>query len=158
MRIDTSRLMTSYRARLTEIDIRRLIKADDEDERAAAAHKLCRSMERLPLDDEGRAAAEKILRLLAEDAAELVRRALAVTLKASDLIPRDVARRLAADVDSIALPIIGCSPAFHDEDLIEIVQAGSAARQTAVALRPRVSRDVADAVGGHRRDDGADEA
>lgn len=138
--------MTAYRARLTEIDIRRLIKADDEDERAAAAHKLCRSMERLPLDDEGRAAAEKILRLLAEDAAELVRRALAVTLKASDLIPRDVARRLAADVDSIALPIIGCSPAFHDDDLIEIVRAGSAARQTAVAMRPRVSRDVADAV------------
>lgn len=141
--------MTAYRTRLTEIDIRRLIKADDEDERAAAAHKLCRSMERLPLDQEGRAAAEKILRLLAEDAAELVRRALAVTLKASDLIPRDVARRLAADMDSIALPIIGCSPAFHDEDLIEIVRAGSAARQAAVALRPQVSRDVADAVAEH---------
>lgn len=138
--------MTAYRARLTDADVRRLIKATDEDERAAAAHKLCRSMDRPDLTEQDRAAAQKILRVMAEDAAELVRRAMAVTLKSSDLIPHDVARRLAADVDSIALPIIGSSPVFNDEDLIEIVRAGSAVRQTAVAARPRVSRDVAEAV------------
>lgn len=136
--------MTAFRARLTELDIRRLVKAADENERAAAAHKLCRAMDRTDLDAEDRAAAEKILRVLADDAAELVRRAMAVTLKASDLIPRDVARRLAADVDSIALPIIEFCPAFSDEDLIEIVRAGAAIRQIAVAGRPRVSRDVAE--------------
>lgn len=134
--------MTAYRARLTEFDIRRLIKSTDEDERAAATHKLCRNMERVELTPEDREAAEKILRVLAHDAAELVRRAMAVTLKSSDLIPRDVARRLAADVDSVALPIIGFSPAFSDEDLIEIVKAGSTTRQVAIAARPRVSRDV----------------
>ncbi|HRO33680.1 MAG TPA: DUF2336 domain-containing protein [Brevundimonas sp.] len=138
--------MTAYRARLTDADIHRLIKATDDDDRAAAAHKLCRNMDRAELTEADRAAAQKILRVLAEDAAELVRRAMAVTLKASDLIPRDVARRLAADVDSVALPIIGACPAFTDEDLIEIVRAGSAVRQTAVAARPRVSRDVADTV------------
>ena len=134
--------MTAYRARLTEFDIRRLIKSTDEDERAAATHKLCRNMERAELTPEDREAAEKILRVLAHDAAELVRRAMAVTLKSSDLLPRDVARRLAADVDSVALPIIGFSPAFSDEDLIEIVKAGSTSRQVAIAARPRVSRDV----------------
>jgi len=138
--------MTAYRARLTEIDIRRLIKATDEDERAAAAHKLCRSMEKAELHDDDRAAAQKILRMLAQDAAELVRRAMAVTLKSSDLIPRDVARKLAADVDSVALPMINFSPAFSDEDLIEIVQAGSPLRQVAVAGRPGVGRDVATAL------------
>ncbi|HYD27200.1 DUF2336 domain-containing protein [Brevundimonas sp.] len=138
--------MTAYRARLTETDIRRLIKATDEDERAAAAHKLCRNMEKAELTGEEREAAQKILRMLAHDAAELVRRAMAVTLKTSDLIPRDVARRLAADVDSVALPLINFSPAFTDEDLIEIVQAGSALRQVAVAGRPTVGRDVATAV------------
>jgi uncharacterized protein (DUF2336 family) len=138
--------MTAYRARLTEIDIRRLVKASDEDERAAAAHKLCRSIEKADLDEEDRAAAQKILRLLANDAAELVRRAMAVTLKSSDLIPHDVARRLAADVDSVALPMIAFSPVFTDADLIEIVQAGSVVRQTAVAARPSVGRDVAAAV------------
>ncbi len=135
--------MTAHRARLTETDIRRLVKAVDDDDRAEAAHKLCRSMERAQLDGDERAAAEKIIRLLAQDAAELVRRAMAVTLKTSDLIPNDVARRLAADVDSIALPIIAASPAFSDDDLIEIVRAGSAVRQAAVAGRSRVSRDVA---------------
>ena len=134
--------MTAFRARLTEFDIRRLVKSTDEDERAAAAHKLCRNMDRVELTPEDREAAEKILRVLAHDAAELVRRALAVTLKSSDLIPRDVARRLAADVDSVALPIIGFCPAFSDEDLIEIVKAGSSARQVAVAARPTVGRDV----------------
>lgn len=138
--------MTAYRARLTEIDIRRLIKASDEDERAAAAHKLCRSMEKAELTGEDREAAQKILRMLAHDAAELVRRAMAVTLKASDLIPRDVARRLAADVDSVALPLINFSPAFTDEDLIEIVRGGAPLRQVAVAGRPAVGRDVATAV------------
>ncbi|RZJ03341.1 MAG: DUF2336 domain-containing protein [Brevundimonas sp.] len=138
--------MTAYRARLTEIDIHRLIKATDEDERAAAAHKLCRSMDRAQLGDDDRAAAQKILRMLSQDAAELVRRAMAVTLKSSDLIPRDVARRMAADVDSVALPMINFSPVFSDEDLIEIVRAGSAVRQVAVASRPTVGRDVAEAV------------
>ena len=138
--------MTAYRARLTDLDIRRLIKAADEDERAAAAHKLCRSMDAVELTGEDREAAQKILRLLAQDAAEMVRRAMVVTLKASDLIPRDVARRLAADVDSVALPLINFSPVFTDEDLIEIVRGGSAVRQVAVAGRPRVGRDVADAV------------
>ncbi|WP_269219377.1 DUF2336 domain-containing protein [Brevundimonas vesicularis] len=135
--------MTAFRARLTEVDIRRLIKATDDDERAEAAHKLCRNMERTELNEDDRAAAQKILRLLANDAAELVRRAMAVTLKASDLIPNDVARKLAGDLDSIALPIIASSPAFSDEDLIEIVRAGSVVRQVAVAGRARVSRDVA---------------
>ena len=138
--------MTAYRARLTETDIRRLIKATDDDERAAAAHKLCRSMERAELSGEERDAARKILRMLANDAAELVRRAMAVTLKSSDLIPRDVARLMAADVDSVALPLISFSPAFTDEDLVEIVQAGSPLRQTAVAGRPSVARDVATAL------------
>ena len=146
--------MTAFRARLTDMDIRRLIKATDEDERAAAAHKLCRSIDRAELTDEDREAAQKILRVLANDAAELVRRAMAVTLKASDLIPNDVARRLAADVDSIALPIIGASPAFSDEDLIEIVRGGAALRQVAVAGRPRVSRDVAQALA----DEGCEQA
>jgi uncharacterized protein (DUF2336 family) len=136
--------MPISRARLTDADVRRLVKSIDDDERAAAAHKLCRSIDTAPLGDADREAAQKILRLIAEDAAELVRRALAVTLKGSDLIPRDVARRLATDVDSIALPIIGCSPVFTDDDLIEIVRAGSPARQGAVAARPRVSRDVCD--------------
>src|SRR5262249_40058930 len=114
-------LMT-LRPSLTETDIRRLVKGQDADERAAAAHKLCRTVEAKALTPEDRAAAEGILRVLASDAAELVRRALSVTLKTSDLLPRDVALRLARDVESVALPVISGSPVFNDEDLVEIVR------------------------------------
>ncbi len=138
--------MTPARARLTEVDIRRLVKGDSPDERAAAAHKLCRTMEKAALSDEDRQAAQDIIRVLAHDAAELVRRALAVTLKASPLLPRDAALRLARDVESVALPVINWSPAFTDQDLAEIVRAGSEARQVAVASRERLSPVVTAAI------------
>lgn len=138
--------MTSSRVTLTEHDLKRLLCSDAEEERAVEAHKLCRSMDRLELDFQGRAAAQKIIAILAADSAELVRRALAITLKASDLMPLEVARQLAMDIDSIALPVILHSPVFDDDDLIEIVRAGNAARQMAVAARTPVSRDVADVI------------
>ena len=134
--------MTPMRARLTEADIRRLVKGDSPDERAAAAHKLCRSIEKAALTDEDRLAAQDIIRVLAADATELVRRALAVTLKASPLLPRDAALKLARDVETVALPVVNWSPAFTDDDLIEIVRAGSVAKQAAVAKRERLSETV----------------
>ena len=79
---------------------------------------------------------------MAADAAELVRRALAVTLKGSDNLPRDVALQLARDIDSIALPVLAFSPAFTDEDLKEIIRLGEPVRQIAVARRPDISEDV----------------
>jgi hypothetical protein len=138
--------MIDYRSKLTDIDIRRLVKATDEVDRATAAHKLCRTMETATLTAEEREAAQDILRLMAGDAAEMVRRAMAVTLKSSTLLPRDVARRLAADVDSVALPLLEVSPVFTDEDLIEIVRAGSMVRQVAIAARPKVSRQLAEVI------------
>lgn len=134
--------MTPMRARLTESDIRQLVKGDSPDARAIAAHKLCRSMEKSALSDEDRQAAQDIIRVLAHDATELVRRALAVTLKASPLLPRDAALKLAADVETVALPVVNWSPVFTDEDLVQIVRAGSAAKQVAVARRERLSPAV----------------
>jgi uncharacterized protein (DUF2336 family) len=134
------------RSRLSEADIRRLVKGEDADERAAAACKLCRTVEAKALSPEDRLAAQGIIRVMAADAAELVRRALAMTLKTSDLVPRDVALRLARDVDAVALPIINGSPAFTDEDLVEIVRFGSCMRQLAVAERPQLSKRVTAAI------------
>ena len=83
-----------------------------------------------------------ILRIMAADAAELVRRALAVTLKSSPMVPHDVAIRLAKDVDSISLPILNFSPVFTDQDLCEIVRVGGPIRQVAIASRPMLSEQV----------------
>src|SRR5215469_18861005 len=114
--------MSTTRSPLTEADIRLLVRGQKPEERALVAHRLCRRIDRLELKSDERAEAQEILRLLAADAAEQVRRALAVTLKASPLVPRDVANRLARDVESIALPVLNFSPAFSDDDLVEIVR------------------------------------
>ena len=138
--------MSVTRAALTDIDLRTLLKGATADERAVAAHKLCRVIDRAALDDEEREQAQDILRVMAADAAELVRRALAVTLKSSDILPRDVALRLAKDVESICLPVLNFSPAFTDDDLTEIVRLGGPVRQVAIAKRPRISEKVTAAI------------
>jgi uncharacterized protein (DUF2336 family) len=145
--------MATTRSALTEQDIRTLVRGPTPDERAAAAHKLCRTIDQVPLSDADRQLAGEILRIMAADAAELVRRALAVTLKQSPLLPRDVALKLVRDVESVALPVLSFSPAFTDDDLVEIVRLGGPVRQVAIARRPKLSPKVADVLaedGGER--------
>ena len=141
--------MTTTRASLTDIDVRTLLKGATADERALAAHKLCRAMDREALTEDERTKAAEILRVMAADAAVLVRRALAVTLKSSPLVPRDVAMKLARDVESICLPMLNFSPAFSDDDLSEIVRLGGPVRQVAIAKRPAVSEKVTAAIVEH---------
>jgi uncharacterized protein (DUF2336 family) len=140
--------MTITRSALTGADIRTLVRGTTDDERAAAAHKLCRRME-VGIDEADREAAYEVLRLMAADAAELVRRALAVTLKNSTVLPRDVAMRLANDVESVSLPMLHHSPVFTDEDLAEIVRASPAVKQLAVARRAALGEPVTEALVTH---------
>jgi uncharacterized protein (DUF2336 family) len=136
--------MTMTRTALTDEDIRSLVKGQSADARAIAAHKICRHIEGggNDLTPEEREQAYEILRIMAADAAELVRRALAVTLKSSPMVPHDVALKLAKDVDSISLPILNFSPVFTDQDLCEIVRVGGPIRQVAIASRPMLSEQV----------------
>ena len=136
------RTMTTTKSALSESDIRLLVKGESPDERAVVAHRLCRHMDKAELTDSQRAEAHEILRIMAADAAELVRRTLAITLKSSPLVPRDVANRLARDVTSIATPMLNFSPVFTDEDLSEIVRLGGPVRQVAVAKRPVISEKI----------------
>ncbi|MGR4863274.1 pole-localized protein SpbR [Caulobacter sp. LARHSG274] len=134
--------MATTRAALTDHDIRMLVKGATPDERALAAHKLCRTIDRAEMDEAQRALAADILRVMAADAAELVRRAMAVTLRNSPTLPSDVANRLARDVESVALPVISFSPVFSDHDLAEIIRLGGPVRQLAVAKRPKLSSRI----------------
>jgi uncharacterized protein (DUF2336 family) len=149
---DSKRLMATTRSALTESDIRTLVKGVTAEERAAAARKLCRSIDSASLSDDDREAAAEILRVMAGDAAELVRRALVVTLKESPLVPRDVALKLARDVENISLPMLSFSPVFLDTDLADIVRLGGPVRQLAIARRPMLSRTVTDAIAEHGAD------
>jgi uncharacterized protein (DUF2336 family) len=141
--------MATTRTALTEEDIRTLVKGATPDERATAARKLCAVMEREPISDDERTLAADILRVMAADAAQLVRKAIADTLRDSEIVPRDVALRLARDVEAICLPMLAFSPAFTDDDLSEIVRLGGPVRQVAIAKRPALSPAVTASLAEH---------
>jgi uncharacterized protein (DUF2336 family) len=141
--------MTTTRTALTDADIDSLMRGATVDERAAAAQKLCLKMDEAGLDDEETEIAREILRVMASDAAELVRRALAVTLRASTILPRDIALKLAGDVDSVATPVLTYSPAFSEQDLIEIIQVAGPVRQIAIAKRSSLPETITTALVEH---------
>ncbi|WBQ14465.1 DUF2336 domain-containing protein [Hyphomonadaceae bacterium BL14] len=139
----------TLRARLTPDDLARLTNPGDDEARALAARKVCARYAAPGLSAEERMLGAEIVRVLARDAAELVRRALSVTLQRSPHLPPDVARQLAADVDSIAIPVIAGSPVLTDDDLIDIVRSGAARRQVAVATREHLSEAVTGQIAEH---------
>jgi len=137
------------RSALTDADIKRLVKSENADDRAVATHKICRVMEKSEMSGGDREAAQEIIRMLAADTAELVRRALAVTLRTSDLLPHDVALKLAQDVATVAVPVLTHSPLFSDEDLSAIIRSGGPVRQVAIAKRDVLSEVVTTTLSEH---------
>lgn len=131
---------------LREEDIRILVRHSDPERRANAAQRICRTVRNTILSDSEKRLAEDLLKFMAKDAMEMVRRALAVTLKNSPELPRTVAMKLAADLDDIAIPVLENSPVLTDEDLIEILKSQAASKVIAVARRPRVSGDLVKAI------------
>jgi uncharacterized protein (DUF2336 family) len=138
--------IVTMRANLTDSDIRTLIKGATDEDRAHAAHKICRCVDDAELSAEERAHAEGIIQVMAADAAVLVRRALAVALKNSPKLPREIAAKLARDIDAVALPIVLNSPSLTDADLVEIVRSCPPTKQIAVASRESLSPTVTGAI------------
>jgi uncharacterized protein (DUF2336 family) len=90
--------------------------------------------------------AEDIFRLMVRDVEIQVREALSAQLKSCPDLAHDVARALADDVESVALPVIRHSSVLTEEDLIEIVQAQGSAKRVTVAQRDDVPESVSDAL------------
>jgi uncharacterized protein (DUF2336 family) len=134
--------VVTMRSRLTEADIRALVKGASDEDRGQAAFKICRTIDHSDLSDEDRAHAQAILQMMVADAAVAVRRAMALALKNSPRLPRDMAVKLANDLDSVALPILQHSPVLSDVDLIEILRAAGPSKQVAIAARPSLSTAV----------------
>lgn len=144
--------VSTLRVNLSEADIRALIKGDTDEDRALACYRLCRRIDTVTLTDEERQYAEQILQIVVAGAAERVRRALAVTLKASPNLPSEIAAKLARDIESIAVPLLESSPVLSDEDLVEILESAEPARQYAIARRDTLSEVVTTALCTHAVD------
>jgi len=131
---------------LDKEDVRNVVRHPDETVRAVAAQRICRDVRSKALSEEERGFARKLLKYISQDSAEMVRRALAITLKNSPKLPREVALKLADDIENIAVPVLTHSPVFTDEDLLEILKSKAAAKIVAVAKRVSVSDHVARAI------------
>jgi uncharacterized protein (DUF2336 family) len=124
--------------------------ADDEceDVRAELAIKIARLMPGLSEHESAHMVALTIetLECLARDATVRVRAILAEEIKYLNCIPKDIALRLAADVESVvASPILEYSPLLSDADLIEIIASGQVQEVlTAIAKRKPVNEPVSD--------------
>ncbi|HEV7689690.1 MAG TPA: DUF2336 domain-containing protein [Hyphomonadaceae bacterium] len=138
--------IATMRSSLTQEDIRRLVRGDSAEDRANAAHKICKKIDRSELSDEDRVSAQQILTMLASDAAILVRQALSVTLRNSPKLPREIALQLAKDVDAVAIPVLKNSPILTDEDLVEIVLHSSQEKQVAIAQRPTLGEGLTEVI------------
>jgi uncharacterized protein (DUF2336 family) len=90
-----------------------------------------------------RLSAEALARLLAEDAIEAVRQALAISVRESRHLPRDIALKIAHDVDSVSTPFLEVTEVFSEEDLQQLILTVSEGARAAVARRPHLPQSVA---------------
>jgi uncharacterized protein (DUF2336 family) len=131
---------------LTHADVARLLAEPSASVRTELADKLAREIDSTQLTETELQIAHDIVRAMAKDVELAVRRTLSNSLRRANNLPRDVAVRLASDVEEVALPILSESPVLTDADLVEIIHHGSARMHEAVAGRADVSAPVADAL------------
>jgi uncharacterized protein (DUF2336 family) len=129
---------------LSQADVARLLAEPSPQARAEVAGKLAAEIDSPQLTEAELRLAQDILRVMAKDIEVTVRAALARGLRGASRLPHDVAVRLADDIEAVALPILLESPVLTDQDLIDAVRRGSAAKQAAVAGRTNVSENLAD--------------
>ncbi len=131
---------------LSTADVARLLSDPSPEARAELAAKLGLELSGSALAVGELAIAQDIVRLLARDVEAAVRASLSQSLRHAKDLPRDVALRMANDIEQVALPILSDSLVLTDEDLIELVRGGSARKQELIAARPVLSEQVSDAV------------
>ena len=91
------------------------------------------------LSASARETAAAILEVLSQDVALVVRQATCEQVLHCPFLPPNIARRLAQDVDSVAVPIIRCSTALSDADLIALIGERDTLAQVSVAGRDTVT-------------------
>lgn len=114
--------------------------------RASAVPALVRSYVHGELAAEARDFIEATLTLLADDASVDVRRTLAEALSIHEMVPRHLIVALSQDLPVVAEPIFRRSPCLIDSELVAAVSLGTPSIAKAIASRPWISFDVADAI------------
>jgi uncharacterized protein (DUF2336 family) len=131
---------------LSHEDVDRLLTERSPEARAALAGKVAVSLTEPGLTLGEITLAQDIVRMLARDVEARVRGSIAQALRDSRHLPRDVALRLAEDIDSVALPVLAESLVLTDADLVGLIRHGTDAKQETIASRPNLGELVSDAL------------
>ncbi len=131
---------------LGQQDIAALLTDPSDSVRASVATKVATEVSAGALTESERTIAKAILETMAKDAATRVRAALAESLRYADDVPPDLVRKLAEDVEQVAIPILESSPVLSDEDLVKIVRGSSGPKLSAIARRDHVAESVVSAL------------
>jgi uncharacterized protein (DUF2336 family) len=122
------------------------VRTADAADRAEATRALARAYLYSGLNEDDRIAAEGAMLMLLDDPSPAVRRALAEVLASSVEAPSALVQALVDDQPDIAGLILERSPLLIDSDLVDMVGAGDADAQAAIARRADLPRPVAAAI------------
>lgn len=128
---------------MSQPDLSGLLNGRSEDERARIAERIGQRLSSPELPDVERHATEALARALVQDAIERVRRALSEAVRHVKTLPRDIALRIAHDVDSVACPFLEITEVFSDADWQQLLLTISRSAIAAVARRRSISGTLA---------------
>ncbi|MFO1243214.1 MAG: DUF2336 domain-containing protein [Rickettsiales bacterium] len=133
--------------RLTQKDVWRLLNDPTIETKIDILEKVAHQFDPEKLGDTEMKLAEQIFRLLMRDSAIRIRRSLSESLAGNPSLPRDVARALAFDLESVATPVLRLSHVLTQDDLMEIIENSEEIwRYLAIAQRENLPSPISDAL------------
>lgn len=133
--------------KLSQKDVWRLLNEPTIDTKIDILEKVAHQFDPGRLTESEMRLAEQIFRLLMRDSAIRIRRSLAESLADNPSLPRDVARSLAFDLESVATPVLRMSTVLTEDDLLEIIENSEEIwRYLAIAQRTGLPENISDAL------------
>ena len=128
---------------MLDADLEKVLGGKDEATRSEIAHRVGQCLSTDDLSDVERRAAEALARELARDAIERVRCELSKAVRHSNFLPRDIALKIAHDVDSVACPFLEVTDVFSESDWQQLILTISRSSLVAVAGRSLMTEGLA---------------
>lgn len=112
------------------------------EEKCNLARDMGASLDQPNLRDVERMLAEEIIQKLVEDEVIAVRAAIAEAVAGSPHLPGQIAKKLAADISEVAIPVLELSPVLEEKVLEDVINSGIPDKINAIAGRDFVSENL----------------
>ena len=85
---------------------------------------------------------EDLARVIMRDVSSLVRQAMVFELRRSKFLPKDIANKIARDMEDVAVPFMEATEIFSNRELAKLIPVIAEQTRISIARRPSVSEDV----------------